>query len=243
MSHPTDLLVDLRRRHTSAAEALLDPALEGTPRCVREALVLIRDTGTTLVRAAHLARLFRRPPPATAAEALLRKFRRHKGGTTEWTARVLSDTAEQWALPPNLQRVVTERYSSVTIAGVHFPWYGNPEYLTILGDGFPALTVRVLATDAGGPCRFQLVRRDDPKLRADVEGMTGICPTVRAERLGEQKHPDIHYQVGFCEYVRRRGLDGELDLDGFNAVLHAVYMPPSYWHRPAPRVQETPVPA
>ena len=233
--NPVTYVNTLRHRFTSAEAALTSPFAKECPKVVRDALALVRDGKGKLFRTAFLGRLSTRKwREETEAEVLIRRAARY-GCRRQDFARAVSNAAERWAYPPNLQRVVTSSYGSVTIPGAHFPWFGNPKYLSLTGDGLPQVMLRVLATDEGGPCRFKLVRRDDPELRADVGAMTTIPECIRKERLGAQRYPDFHYQPGLCDWIRERGLDGELDLDDFERLLRAVFAPPSVWATPTPR--------
>lgn len=245
MNRPTRILRSLRLRHMSATSALTDPVLDEktTPKCVREALVFLRDTPAREIRADssrairnEFARRNKRAKEPLVTASIVRKFRRYDPPTSKplrigdevcsayAVTQLLINVAEQWDTPTNLQGVLLTPYRA--IPGVHFPWYGNPKYLTVLGDGCALLTVRVLATDEGGPSRFKLVRRDDAELQADIQAMD-LDPRIKGERANTRENPGYH-KPRFDDLVLKDRLDGDLDLSQFMAVVGRLYQS-TYW--------------
>lgn len=238
MQRPTLVLRDLRSRHRSAASALLDPVLgaEDTPKCLKEALLLLRDTPNTVVQMDYIRKIKKEP---CVLDAVARKFRRYEPAGSpigSWdldgVRTLLMNTATKWAMPPNLQPAYEARYTSHTIVGIDWPWFGNPDFLSVTGDGMGLLKFRVLATDEGGPCRFRLLDFSDPELNAFIAS-PAVPPFIGQCRAQYPVINGPHYQQRFNDRMAEMGLLGEIDLGQFEAVLREVLRPPSYWQKQA----------
>ena len=244
MNRPTLILLDLRTRHTSAASALQDPVLErkDTPKCLKEALLLLRDTPYNEIQQDFYREIRGEP---RVLDAVAKKFKRYEPAGEpigSWDLNgvhtLLRNTAEKWALAPNLQPANNAAYTSLTIVGIHWPWYGNPDYLSITGDGMGLLKFKVLATDAGGPTQFRLLNQDDPELEAHIKSQVKQCTGLQTRAV-----PPIlngpHYQQRFNARMKEMNLLGDLNIEQFESVLREVFRPPSYWHS---AVLQQPVP-
>lgn len=240
MQRPTVILLGLRSRHASAASALRDPIIEaeGTPKCLKEALLLLRDTPNAVVQMDYIRKIKKEP---CVLDEVAQKFRRYEPAGSpvgswnlEGVRTLLMNTATKWAMPPNLQPAYETRYTSQTIVGIDWPWFGNPDFLSITGDGMGLLKFRVLATDAGGPCRFRLLDQSDPDLNAFIAS-PAVPEHVRRSRAHYPVINGPHYQQRFNARMAELGLLGELDLGQFEAVLREVFRPPSFWHEPVPQ--------
>lgn len=249
MRRASEVLREIRARHTSADSALTDPALSAkdTPACVRDAVVFLRDTPIAEVRqdfwreCRNESRKRGEPRQPLVSDPIVRRFARYERGPSgipaTYLRRLLSDTADLWAMAPNLQPLYLRKYPSRSIPGINWPWFGDPRFLSVTGDGMGLLKVRVLDTDAGGPCRFRLLEFDDPELEEFVNS-TAVPECVRAGRRVEPRPTGFHYRPLFNSSIRARKLDGDLDLRQFRDVLDMVFQPLSYWvdyAAPSPR--------
>lgn len=234
MQRPTLLLRDLCARHTSADSALRDPVFQAkdTPKCLGEAIRLLRDTPYKEIEQDIYHEIRGEP---RILDAVARKFKRYEPAGNpigSWDLNgvhtLLRNTAEQYALAPNLQPAYTANYTSHTIVGIHWPWYGNADFLSITGDGLGLLKFKVLATDPGGPTHFQMLNRDDPDLNAFAHQHY-----VSLTRCLSGSNPVIngpHYQQRFNDRMAEMNLLGDINIEQFEAVLREVFRPPSYWH-------------
>ena len=242
MNSLIDLFLDLRARHPSASSAL--GALTG-PRTgpVRELLELLRDEPLSLFRAEASGRGFRLPVTASAralrervgvlGRKLLRRERvvvdgfcpyPHRRYDMESVRRMVERTAELWSVPSALQGVLSGSYSTATIVGVNYPWFGDARYGTLLGDGCVLATFRVLEFGEGGPRRVRLVRRDDAEFHADLATNGSVPERIRDERTDVvgMGGPDFTRYPGECARLRSLGLDGNLDVSRLPEVYRVL---------------------
>ena len=252
MQRPAVLLRDLSARHTSAASALLDPVVtqKDTPACLGDLLRFLRDNQgsdaqNTDIGFAEMMREIRKEPRLLTP--FVRKFRRYepKGHPIgSWDAyglhRFIGLVARKWSLAPNLQHAHDRDYTSRAIVGIAWPWFHDPRFISIMGDGFGLLKFRVLATDEGGPTRFRLLRMDDPELNEFIAS-PAVPDCIREGR----KHPAMHkgfFHDGerFDKMIIERKLDGDLDIAQFEAVLWEAFRPSSFWfdRKAAPPVDQ-----
>lgn len=246
---PIELFVAIRDRHTSVTSALADPALaeKSTPKAVRKLFELIRDTPFDLIRREGLDRLFRREALPDALEfrakvaVVGRKLlRREPKSMIGWDGtmhrrydmvsirRIVERAVEKWTVAPSLQVALARRYPTATITSVHYPWYGDTRYFTLLGDGFVMGTFRVMEADADGPRRVQILRRDDPQFQADIAASTTLPDRIRTERqdMSEARGgTDFCGRPEVCANLRRLGLDQVIDVSRLPEV-YAVLLSP-----------------
>lgn len=241
-----DTFFAIRARHTSATSALTDPVLEGKHLgAVKELLEILRDTPLALFQVESRERLFRLPATATTkalrdrigkvGQKLLRREPRRVDGYNPFPHRqydmvsvrtLVERTAELWSKPASLQPLLTQNFPTRTILGVQYPWYGDERYLTLQGDGFVMGTFHVVESDAGGPTKVRIIRRDDPQFQADIAASTTICPSIRAERQDMTKGgPDFNYRPEVCAHIRRLGLDAVLDVGRLPEVYRVLLCP------------------